>query len=115
MILPLNEFGTATLDSSGAGTARIGPQAHGVLWQPEVVSIRMTGDIPSGLATCFVYAGDAPVDTNFVDATYDVTSASTGNASGLELRLGQYIFAVWSGGNANASVTVSVVGSKEIN
>jgi hypothetical protein len=74
----------------------------------------MTGAIPAGLATCYVYAGDAAIDANFVDATYDVTSASTGNVSGLEIRLGQYVFAVWSGGNAGATVTVSVVGTKEI-
>lgn len=114
MNVSLSEFATVTLDGSGNGTARIGPDAHGVAWFPEVVSIRMTGAIPTGLATCFVYAGDSATDDNFVDSTYDVTSASTGNIAGQELHLGQYIFAKWTGGNAGAVATVSTSGRKDI-
>lgn len=114
MNLPLSEFGTVTLDGAGNGTARVGPDAHGVVWLPEVVRIRMTGANPSGLATCFVYAGNSATDDNFVDSTYDVTSASSGNIQGEQLRLGQFVFAKWSGGNPGAVATVSLSGSKDI-
>lgn len=114
MNVSLSDFGTVTLDAAGNGTARIGPTAHGVVWRPDVASIRMTGAIPAGLATCFVYAGSTATDDNFVDSTYDVTSASTGNVTGQELRLGQYVFAKWSGGNPGALATVTVSGAKEI-
>lgn len=112
--VPLSEFATIQLDGSGNGTARVGPMAHGVAWKPTVAGIKMSGDSPSGLAMCTVYAGSSPTDDNFVDATYDVNNASTDAVSGQELRLGQYVYAVWSGGNAGATATLTVNGTKDI-
>lgn len=114
MKVSLSEFAVVTLDAQGAGTVRLGPNAHGVVWRPQVVSIKMTGTIPINLATVFVYAGSTPTIDNFVDATYDVTSASTGNVVGQELRLGQYVYGVWSGGNPLAQATVLVYGTKDV-
>ena len=51
--VPLSEFATGRLDGAGAGTLRLGPRAHGVLWRPVNAGIRMTGSTPSGLATCY--------------------------------------------------------------
>lgn len=110
----LNEFVTGTLNASGNGTIRIGPGAHGVVWRPQVASIRMTGSTPTGLATCFIYVGDAAVDSNFVDGTYDTQNDSTDRLTGTELRLGQYVLAKWTGGAANATVTLTVTGRQEI-
>jgi hypothetical protein len=112
--VPLSEFVTITLDGSGNGTAQLGPRAHGLVWKPTVASIKMTGDIPADLATVFVYAGGTVNDGNFVDSTYDVNSASSGNIAGQQLQLGQYVFAVWSGGNPGASATLTLNGTKVI-
>lgn len=112
--VPLSEFAVGTLDASGAGTLRIGPAAHGVLWLPANAGIRMTGATPAGLATCYVYAGTSPTDPNFIDATYDVNNDNTDRVSGVQLRLGQYVFAVWTGGNPNADVTLTLTGTAEV-
>ena len=98
-VVPLSEWAQTTLDDSGAGTIQLGPRAHGVTWRPATASIKMSGGIPSGVATCFVYAGGYVDESTFVDSTYDVNNDSTDRLTGQELRLGQYVFAVWSGGN----------------
>ena len=112
--VPLSEFNVITLDGSGNGTARVGPRAHGVVWQPTVASIKMTGATPSGVATCFVYAGSSATDDNFVDSTYDVQNDSTDRVSGQQLRLNQFVYARWSGGNPGATATLSITGTAEI-
>lgn len=112
--VPLSDFVQVTLDGSGNGTARIGPRAHGQLWKPTVASIKMTGSTPTGQATCYVYAGGYVGDANFIDSTYDVLNDSTDRVSGQALQLGQYVFAVWSGGNPGATATLTVNGTKVI-
>lgn len=113
-MVPLQEYVVGVLDGAGAGTIRIGPRAHGVEWRPATASIRMTGSTPSGLSTCYVYAGPVANDTTFVDATYDVNNDSTDRVSGLRLRIGQYVWAVWTGGNAGADVTLALTGEAEV-
>lgn len=112
--VPLSDFVQIRLDGSGNGTAQLGPRAHGQVWKPTVASIKMTGPTPSGVATCFVYAGGAVTDSNFVDSTYDVNNDSTDRVTGQALALGQYVFAVWSGGNPGATATLTVNGTKVI-
>lgn len=112
--VPLSEDTEITLDATGAGTARLGPTAHGVTWKPLVASIKMTGGTPSGVATCFLYAGSRVANGNFVDSTYDVANDSTDRVSGQQLALGQYVYAVWSGGNPGATATLTVNGTKVI-
>ncbi|MBO2460965.1 hypothetical protein [Actinomadura violacea] len=110
----LRAVGSGTLDGSGSGTVRVGPLGHGVTWLPKVASIRMAGDPPPTAATCYVYAGVMATDAYFCDATYDVNNDSTDRVSGSELRLGQYVFAVWSGGTPGADVTLIVTGDQEV-
>lgn len=112
--VPLSDFVTITLDGSGNGTAQLGPRAHGQVWKPTVASIKMSGATPSGLATCFLYAGGAATDGNFIDSTYDVNNDSTDRVSGQQLELGQHVYAVWTGGNPGATATLTLNGTKVI-
>lgn len=112
--VPLSEFATGVLDGAGAGTLRLGPRAHGVLWRPANAGVRMTGSTPSGLATCYIYVGTSATDPNFADATYDVNNDNTDRVAGNQLRIGQYVFAVWSGGNPGATVTLTLTGEADI-
>ena len=112
--VPLSVYATGVLDGAGAGVLRLGPRAHGVLWRPANVGIRMTGATPSGLATCYIYAGDSPTDPNYVDATYDVNNDNTDRVNGVELRLGQCVFAAWTGGNPGATVTLTLTGIAQV-
>lgn len=112
--VPLSDFAVITLDGSGNGTVKVGPRAHGVTWQPSTASIKMTGDVPTGVATVLLYAGSSATDDNFVDSTYDVSNDSTDRVNGQQLVLGQYVWAVWSGGTPGATATLTVNGTQEV-
>lgn len=108
----LSEFASVTLDGSGNGTARVGPAAHGVTWKPTVASLKVSTSVNS--PTCLVYAGPTATADNFVDGTYTGAQNSTSNIDGQVLYLGQYVHAVWTGGDAGAQATLTVSGTKDI-
>ncbi len=110
--LPLSEAAFVTLDSSGNGTARIGPNAHGVVWKPTVVGVRTSTAVLS--PQCRVYAGDSATDPNFIDGTFVGQQGSSDGIAGQVLFLGQYVFAVWVGGDVGAQATLTVTGTKDI-
>lgn len=110
--VPLNETTSVTLDGSGAGTAQVGPRGMGTTWLPEVVSVKTS--TATKVPTCRVYAGAAATDGNFVDGTYSGSQNATDNVKGQKVYPGFYVWAVWSGGDAGATATLSVTGTKEL-
>lgn len=115
MIVPLNETGTVQLNGSGAGTVRLTPDGSNEKWLPTVASVKVSTNTAE--ATCKIYCGQTATDNNFVDGTFsgstgDATDRLTGNI--VSFTQNRYIFAVWSGGDANAIATLNVVGTKEI-
>lgn len=108
--------GTATiiLDGSGNGTVKIGPVTARERWLPANASVSVSQSITNE-AQCRIYAGDQPIPVNFIDATLSgSTGDATGRVNGITLKLGQYIWAVWSGGDPGHVATLNVTGSKEI-
>lgn len=101
-----------TLDGSGNGTARLGPSGHGVVWTAGQVSVRTAQAVSTGTCQCSIYVGDDTSQVNFTDGTFSGdTGDSTDAASGMELRAGKYVFAVWSGGVPGDIATLRVTGS----
>lgn len=100
----LVEAQSTTLDSNGRGELRFGPTVYGARWRID----RMT---TNGNATtnpeCNVYRG-GEADTSLIDTT------TTGNGdvseTNLELRDGEFITVVWSGGNSGAVMSFRVEG-----
>lgn len=110
--LPLSEAAYVTLNASGNGTARIGPTAHGITWKPVRVGIKTSTAVLS--PTCQIYAGSSATPDNFVDGTFTGQQNATDAITGQELRLGQWVWAVWTGGDIGAQATVTVTGSKDV-
>ncbi len=109
--VPLSETQQITLDGTGTGTARLGP-AFGQSWSPSTVSVKASTAILE--AQCRIYLGSDTSDVNFVDGTLSgSTGDSTDRITG-PFRLPNYIFAVWTGGDAGAVATLSVLGSRDI-
>lgn len=114
-MIALNESGQVTLDGSGNGTVKISPDGPHEQWYPASVSVKATTN--TNEATCKIYVGSQSVDSNFVDGTF---SGSSGDSSDrvagyiIGKRQSQYIIAVWAGGDAGATATLSVVGTKEL-
>lgn len=106
------------LNGSGNGTVRIGPLNAREIWHPENVHVS-TNQPPNSIvkeAMCQIYVGDSPnYQMNFRDATYNGShgdSSSRVNAD--RVKSGQFIWAVWTGGDAGASAILTVTGTKDI-
>jgi hypothetical protein len=113
----LNQSAVVTLNGAGAGTAQLGPIGERESWAPAVVSVK-TNQAPGSIvneAQCKIYAGPDTSDSNFVDGTLSgSTGDSTGNVAGQSVVCGEYVFAVWTGGDAGAQGRVIVSGTKQL-
>jgi hypothetical protein len=104
---------TVTLNGSGNGTAKIGPVGEREVWMPTVASVSVSPN--TNEATCKIYAGDSAIPGNFIDATLSgSTGDSTGRVGGVIVQLGQWIWAVWTGGDPGSVATLNVSGSKQL-
>ena len=104
---------TAVLNGSGGGTAKIGPAGPAEVWNAQVASVSVSTNTAE--AQCRIYVGDQPAANNFIDGTL---SGSTGDAtsrvSARPLKLGDFIWAVWSGGDAGSVATLNVTGTRTV-
>lgn len=101
-----------TLDGSGNGTAKVGPLSAREIHYPQVASVSVSDT--TNEATCSVYAGGINY-RQFIDGCIDGSSGdSTDHISGSTIHIGEYVWAVWSGGTPGARATLTVTGEKEI-
>lgn len=110
--VPLNISVPVTLDGSGAGTARAGPVNAREIWTPSQASVSVSTAVSE--AQCRIYEGEAPDQPNYADGTLSgSTGDSTTNVYG-PMYVGQYIWAVWSGGDRGATGYLNITGTKTI-
>jgi hypothetical protein len=103
------------LNGSGAGTASLGPAGHGITWTLGTVSVKTGQAVSTGTCQCSIYVGDDASAPNFLDGTFSGdTGDSTDAASGQQIRLGKSVFAVWSGGVASDTATLTLTGTMEV-
>lgn len=113
MDVPLYESARVTLNGSGNGTAKVGPLSAREVWHPANVHVSVATN--TNEAVCNVYAGVDATPPNFRDATFSGSSGdSTDKVSADTIKCGQYVFAVWTGGDANQVATMTVTGTKTI-
>jgi hypothetical protein len=108
----LNQRASVVLDSSGNGTAELGPSSPGEVWAPGNASVSVTTSVSE--ATARIYAGNGLSPGSFVDGT---TWGSTGDSTtnfATSLYPGQQIFAQWTGGDPGATATVVVTGTRSV-
>jgi hypothetical protein len=104
---------TVVLSGSGAGTARIGPAGARETWQAEAASVSVSTSTAE--AQCRIYVGDSATAPNYVDGTLSgSTGDSTGRVSARPLKLGDYVWAVWTGGDPGAVATLNVTGTRTV-
>lgn len=109
---PLNTSVNITLDVSGNGTAKIGPNV-GQQWNPTNVSVHVS--TATNFPKCSIYAGGSSQPGQLVDSTYTGNDDSSGKIEGTVIFPGHNIWAVWTGGDANATATLSVFGTYTTN
>lgn len=113
----LNPSNAVTLDGSGNGRVQLGPVAAGEIWTCSFVHVKTNqkpGTVKSE-AQCVIYSGATPDDTAYVDGTL---SGSTGDvtdaAAAYPVIVGEYIWAVWTGGDPGVQAVMRITGTKEV-
>jgi hypothetical protein len=105
-------------DSNGNGQAQVGPLSAREVWSPGQVGVKTTQLIANVVneAACYIYVGDnTATPTNYRDATRSGSSGdSTDAVSSDTVKCGQYIFAVWTGGDPGAVGVMTVTGTETV-
>lgn len=101
------------LNASGAGSVKVGPLSAREVWWPETVHVSCASNVLE--STCKIYVGPDTTQSNFRDQTpFGSTGDSTGSVSADKLTTGMYVWAVWTGADANTTATLTVTGQKDI-
>ena len=114
--VPLRESAVITLNGSGAGTAKLGPLSAREKWHPNnaAVSVTYTGTAPTNESQCTILVGDNTIQrqrgTTFTGSSGD----STDGVSADTIRSGEFVWAVWTGGDAGQQATLVVTGTKDV-
>lgn len=110
--LPLTETADVTLDGSGNGTASLGPSGPNEVWTPSNVSVICSSNTSE--AVCKVYAGPSATPPYFKDITVDGSTGDATDRCNIPVPKGWFVWAVWTGGDAGATATVNVDGTKRV-
>lgn len=112
----LNETAFVVLDGSGNGTARLGPLSAREVWHPAVASVRTTLSVAVvNEAQCSIYVGQFATQENYRDGTFSGSSGdATDKVAGSPVKKGDYIWAIWSGGDAGKTASLNVIGTKDV-
>ncbi|MEU9022349.1 hypothetical protein [Actinomadura sp. NPDC048394] len=111
--VPLNETVPVVLNGAGGGTAKVGPLTAREVWHPSNASVKVS--TITNEAQCLIYVGDSPTQANFMDGTYSGSSGDSSDRVGATtVRVGWYVWAVWTGGDPGATATLTVTGTKDV-
>lgn len=106
--LPLNQSVTGKLNGSGNGTSgELGPSASGETWQVTLISVKCSTNVSE--AICSVFLNGALVGTTTWGSTGDSDTGIT-----LPMAVGQVLTATWTGGDANATGTLTAMGTRTV-
>jgi hypothetical protein len=108
------QFATVILNGSGNGTVKLGPISAREVWNPANAHVSANAN-PINEAQCSIYVGDTVMPNNFRDGTFSGSSGDSTDKIGADIvKMGHYIWAVWTGGDAGQIATLSVTGTRDI-
>ena len=111
--VPMNEKGTVLLNNLGNGVLKLGPIGAREVWHPDNVHVSVSRN--GAEAQCQIYVGDSDIQSNFRDATFSGSSGDASDKIGADvIKVGQWVWAVWTGGDAHATATATVTGNKDV-
>lgn len=111
----LRESAVITLDGSGNGTAKLGPLSAREIWYPDNVHVSVNSAVVVKEAKCSIYMGNTPTQSAFRDESVFASSGdSSGTCNADTVKVGDYIWAVWTGGDANQQAVLTVTGIKDV-
>lgn len=108
--LQLTRFANVTLDANGNGTVSLGPSVVREFWKPTGATVSVSTQ--NREASCSLYLGATLTGAQKLGATSTGSTGDTYGFADFEMVPGQVLFAQWSGGDAGATATLNVYGSK---
>lgn len=109
-----NGVGTAIVNGSGAATVTVGPTGLGTRWYPKKGDINTTSGA-NDASTCQVFIGPATVATDTLGAGQSYAGGGdTFGLAGEMLQPGEFVTAVWTGGNPGDTATLRVTGNQVV-
>lgn len=105
---PLYTSGNVKLDGTGAGTVVLSPKV-GQEWRLTLASVLVSTHVAE--PQCSIYIGGAATPDAFVDGTFTGSLNSTDAVASHPVTPGQKVIAVWSGGDAGATATLTLRGT----
>lgn len=109
----LRESMPVTISTGGTGTAKLGPAGSGETWHPAIAHVNVSTNVLE--AQCKIFVGDAVSQNNYRDGTLSgSTGDSTDHVNADEVKLGNFIWAVWTGADVGATAYLNVTGTKDI-
>lgn len=108
---PLLQAQQITLDGSGAGQMRFGPVPFFQKWTVNIMSVTTSG--PNTKQALVQVYRNLIQSTALVDGTYSGNFDTSAVVPPIELKTGETLFVVWSGGNAAATATYRIEGIVE--
>jgi hypothetical protein len=112
----LNQTAYAKANGSGSASARLGPLSAREVWRPETATVGLIpgSAAPTNEATCVISFGDLQTKRP-LDSCIDGSSGdSTGRVSSVTPKVGQYIWADWTGGDAGVTFQLTVTGKLDV-
>jgi hypothetical protein len=110
--LPFSTSASVVLDSTGSGTASVGPSSSNEVWTLATVAIHC--DTAVNEAQAKVYAGSGPSPAYFQGTALWGSTGDSASATGVQLAVGQQVFAVWTGGDAGTTAHLTVQGTRTV-
>lgn len=107
--LQLNKGGQVTLNASGTGTVKLGPTQYGQRWK--VTNVAVATSTAVNVPECRIYLGP-PAATSMLGGSFSGNQDTA--STQVELLPGQYLTAVWTGGDSGAVATLSLYGTRVI-
>lgn len=113
MVASLSASGSVVLDTNGAGQVAVGPQdaAGPAVWNVDGVIVQTDRPGQAPIPTVQIYL-DQISPANSQGLTYD-GSFNQGQATNVRVTRGSHLIAVWAGGQAGDTATLTVTGTKE--
>ena len=99
------------ISAAGAATLSVGPSGSGNVWYPASCTILTTSGV-NDLSTCSIYLGPAGIPVT-LQATLYPGGTGTASLAIPSMTPGQYIIAVWSGGNSGDVCSINIVGTMD--
>jgi hypothetical protein len=103
----LNESSQVVLDSNGNGALTIGPTNPVHVWIPSMLGVQTSSNVKE--PTFKFYRGRSAGPLSYINGTTTGSNDST-DVNGITLFPGETFYCVWTGGDAGAIASITIMG-----